>query len=382
MHNFDPFLTFILFKFSYLCPPNLRTNIFMKQQLLFLHLAFGLLLMTACQGNQSSTGTTTTTRSSGDTSAPLVMHAHRYLIQDAELYKTYEAQSQKKLTVYRTSGVQAIEQAKNGQLKGDIILVEDLYQAHQLAKLGAIEPYNAGTFDEFIPSQYIDMQGYWGGITKWTMSFVYRTNKAEMMDMQRYAGILDSKYRGRVVTPHPDSSGLVTFVAGMLAKHGEKPTRIYLQMLNKNLASPPSGSDWDAMQSVLNGEADIAFMNGSAFLRFRNSGNYELHKKTTELTVDIPVDATGDNYFNVSTACIIKNAPNRNYAIKMVEFLTIQDNQNVFAESTMEYPLNVYSLTSGYVDDIYNLAQGSITMEEAENQLDKARDLIKTILGV
>lgn len=354
----------------------------MKQQLL-LFLALVALVFNACNGDKpTNTTASQPPPSTTAVSTPLSIYSYRYLTTDAELFQQFEGQANKKVNIYLSSGANTLELAKKGHLKGDILIVEDLYQAHQLKKLGIIEHYHAGTFEELVLHRYIDNEGYWAGLSRWTMSNVFRSNKVNNAEMQTYAGVLNPKYKGRIVVPHPDSSGLVTFVASMLAAHGKEATSTYLRLLNKNLLHPPAGSDFDALQSVLNNEADIAFMNGSAYLRFRNSGNIELYKQTNALSIEIPLDAQNNNYYNISPACIVKNAPNRNYAIPMIEFLTIADNQNIYAERIIEYPVNIYATTVAFLDDILNTPQGNISMEDTENQLDTARELIQIILGV
>ena len=354
----------------------------MKQQLL-LFLALIVIILCGCKGDKQPNATAEQTTPIATTvTTPLSIFTYRYLTTDAALFQQFESQSNKKVDIYLSSGANTLVLAKNGQLKGDIVIVEDLYQAHQLKKMGLIEHYHAGTFDELVLHRYIDNEGYWAGLTRWTMSNVFRSDKVDAQEMQTYAGVLNPKYKGRVVIPHPDSSGLVTFVASMLAAHGKEATSTYLRLLNQNLVGPPSGSDFDAMQAVLNKTADIAFMNGSAYLRFRNSGNIELYKKTNELSIEIPLDAKQNNYYNISPACILKNPPNRNYAIPMIEFLTVVDNQNIYAERIIEYPVNIFATTVSFLDDIFNIAQGNISMEDTENQLDTARELIQIIMGV
>ncbi len=356
----------------------------MKQQLL-LFLFFGLLILNSCTGDGKSNATTAThpqTSNININNTNLSVYTHRYLVSDVALFENFEKQANKKVDIYLSSGAKILELAKKGQLKGDVVILQDLYQAHQLKKMGLIEPFHAGTFDEMVPSKYIDNEGYWAGLSRWTMSNVYRIKKADALQMRNYAGILDPQFKGRVVTPHPDSSGLVTFVASMLAAHGKDATSTYLRLLNKNLVGPPSGSDYDAMQVVLTGKADIAFMSGSAYMRFRNSGNIDLYRKTNALAIEVPVDAKENNYFNITPICILKNPPNRNYDIPLIEFLTKKDNQNTYTEAMMEYPVNIFSDVVYFLDEIFHLPQGIITMEDTENQLDTARELIRTIMGV
>ncbi len=309
----------------------------------------------------------------------LSLITYRYLVQDQQLLNQYRSRANKAVDVYKYSSDEIVALAKQGQLSGDVVIVEDLYDAHQLKKAGVISPYNAGTFGDYIPSRYIDNEGYWGGLNRWTMSFVYRPAAVNLQDMRKYGSILDPKYKGRIAMAHPDSSGLISMVAGMIAAHGEEPARIYLQTLKENLHAPPKGGDYEAISAVLRGNADVAFVNGSQFMRFKHSGNPELYKALDVLEMEIPTDNDGNNYFNITPICILNNAPFRNYGINLVEFLTIEENHGIFVEANLEYPVNVFTELPELLNFTFNLPQGKISAEMTENQLDKAAELVKQI---
>jgi ABC-type Fe3+ transport system substrate-binding protein len=312
----------------------------------------------------------------------LTIFSHRYLLQDQQLFATYRARANKAVDVYRYPSESIIELAKNGQLKGDLVILDDLYHAHLLKKTGVLQPYSAGTFDELVPSRYIDNEGYWAGLTRWAMGFVYDPQKVDMIQMRNYAGVLDARYRGKVVMAHPDSSGLVSMVAAMIAAYGEEPARIYLEKLNDNLMLVPSGTDWEAVTAVIDGQADIAFVNTSDYLRHRNSGNVDIFQSTSRLAWEIPKDAKGNNYYNITPICLLKDTRYRDYAISMIEFLTVQENQNFYADPMIEYTVNIFAEQVSFLNDAFNVAQGRVTSEMAENQLDKSRELIRAVMGI
>lgn len=333
-------------------------------------------LLTACKPENNTTTPPPPTVANPDNIALL---SHRYLVQDQQLLNTFRVRANKAVDVYLYEGKALVDLAQKGPIKGDVVILEDLYQAHLLKKAGVISPYNAGTFGDYVPSRYVDNEGYWAGLTRWTMSLVYRPDKVDLVQMRNYGGILDQRYQGRVAIAHPDSSGLISMVASMIAAHEEEPARIYLETLKKNLNSPPRGSDWDAISAVLRGDADIALVNGSEFMRYRHSGNPEMFKSLEALEIEIPTDANGDNYFNITPICILNNAPFRNYAINLVEFLTIQENQGTFSEAVFEHPVNVFSPSGELLNNTFNLPQGKISAEMTENQLDKAAELVHQI---
>ena len=344
----------------------------------FLLLLFPLLLLlNACKNDSSNPPPpppAPTTNSSN-----VSLYSYRYLVQDQQILGQYRVRANKGIDVYQYSSEEIIALAQNGQLRGDVVLVEDLYDAHRLRKAGVLSPYNAGTFGEYVPSRYVDNEGYWGGVSRWTMSLIYRPGAVNMTDMQTYGALLAPKYKGRIAIAHPDSSGLISMVAGMIAAHGEEPARIYLETFKDQLYAAPRGGDYEAISAVLRGNADIALVNGSQFMRYKHSGNPELFKSLDALEMEIPTDAEGNNYYNISPICILNNAPYRNYAINLVEFLTIQENNGTFTDANFEYAVNIFSELPELLNETYNLPQGKISTEMTENQLDKAAELVHRI---
>ncbi|RME96835.1 MAG: hypothetical protein D6772_11345 [Bacteroidetes bacterium] len=344
---------------------------------------FALLLLLSCQPKESKSAEARSSAAPSAANNGLTVYSYRYLVQDQSLYRQYTSRSGKPINIYRYDTDKMIALAQAGQLRGDLVIVDDLYAAHQLKKAGALQPYSAGTFGDYVPNRFVDQEGYWAGLSRWTMSFVFRKEAfSDMTAFQTYAEAIQPELKGRIVMAHPDSSGLTTMVAGMIAAHGVQPTELYLQSLQANLAAPPVGNDLDALQLLIEGKADVALMKGSTFLQYRHSGNPDAFRATEGLDLEIPVDARGNNYYNINPICILKGTPQHNYAVTLVEFLTLQSSQDLAAPAGMEYPTNVFSEMSDFLNDPFNVPQGEISPEDAEAHLDTARELIRQVFGL
>ena len=338
-----------------------------------------ILLLQACKNDSTASPPPPPPPPAPTNTANVSMYSHRYTVADEQLMGQYRVRANKAVDVYLYPSEDIVRLGQEGQLRGDIVLLDDLYDAHLLRKAGALSPYNAGTFGDYVPSRYVDNEGYWAATTRWTMTFVFRPSVVDMTDMRNYGAILNPKYQGRLAIAHPDSSGLISMTASMIAAHGEQPARIYLESLKKNLHGDATGNDFEAISAVLRGDADVALVNGSQFMRYKHSGNAELFSALDQLEVEIPTDTDGNNYYNITPICILNNGPYRNYAINLVEFLTIQENQSMYAEAQLEYPVNIFGEMSELLNSTFNLPQGKISTEMTENQLDKAAELVHDI---
>lgn len=351
------------------------------KQAFILFLALFLLSLSNCTNDKQAKQQGNTTTQVAQKPA-LILNAHRYLVADDQLYKQYEASYKQPVSVYKMDSEQIIQKAQKGELQGDLVMVKNLYYAHQLKQMGLLAPFNASSFGDSIPSQYIDKEGYWAGLTRFSMGFVFNRHKINLDDTRFYVEIIKPKYQGRVVMAHPDSSSITTFVAGMLAANGPEATQTYLSLLKKNLAKPASGSDRDALQALIDDEADIAFMNTATYLRYKNSGNAALYQQLAKLHFEIPTDAKQNNYYDISPICVLKQTNQWNALLPFIDELCLRNKQNTFAEAMMEYPVNVFSSPSNLVDDAFNLPQGAISMDQVEEQLDTAREMIRRVFSL
>lgn len=352
----------------------------MRNFLFFVLLAGAL---SACKTDNPGQSNTPPPVSAAPSTNNLTVHSYQLLPQEQNLMNNYQARSTKAVDVYTSQWPALLDKAKAGQLSGDVVIVQDLYHAHLLKQAGVLSPYNAGTFGDYVPSRYVDNEGYWGALTRWSTGFVYHPDRVDVLQMRNYAGVLSDRYQGRVALPHPDSCGLTTLVAGMIAMYGEEPATIYLQTLKRNLVGGQCvANEWAAISAVATGQADIAVVNVAQFFRYRHSGNPQTFQLLTGLEAEYPLDAKGNNYHNATCIGILNNAPYRNYAVPFVEFLTITENQNYYAEALLEYPVNVFAETTEIVNETFNVPQGQVTLEMTENQLDKARTVIRTVLGL
>ncbi len=338
--------------------------------------------LSACKTDNTST-TNTPPPPPAPSTNNLTVHTYQHLVQDQALVDAYRARANKGVDVYASAWPEMLAKAKAGQLTGDIVIVGDLYHAHLLQQAGVLSAYSAGTFGDYVPNRFVDDQGYWAALTRWSTGFVYHPDRVDVEQMRNYAGVLAPRYRGRIALAHPDSSGLTVMVAGMIAAHGEEPAKIYLQNLKNNLmGGQPVANEWAALSAVATGVADIAVVNVAQFYRYRHSGNPQVFKMLEPLEAEYPLDAQNTNYFNAVCIGVLNNAPHRNFAIPFVEFFTIAETQNPYSEARLEYPVNVFAQSTEIINTTFNVPQGGVSLEMSENQLDKARALIRSVLGV
>jgi iron(III) transport system substrate-binding protein len=117
-------------------------------------------------------------------------------------------------------------------------------------------------------------------------------------------------------------------------------TEIWLKGFVKNFSKEPMGDDRAQILAVAAKEADIAVAN-SYYIAIMLSGEKgeEQKKAAKKVKVYFPNQNNRGTHMNISGAGILKNAPNRENAVKFIEFLLSKEAQQHIVNNTYEYPM-------------------------------------------
>ena len=107
----------------------------------------------------------------------------------------------------------------------------------------------------------------------------------------------------------------------MIAHHGEKETETWLEAVRDNLARKPAGDDRAQVKSVYAGECDIALGN-TYYMGKMETNDKEPEQKEWAASVRIIFPNVEDrgSHVNLSGAVLLKHAPNKENALKLIEF--------------------------------------------------------------
>ena len=111
--------------------------------------------------------------------------------------------------------------------------------------------------------------------------------------------------------------------------------------MKDNLAHKPAGGDREQVRDVSAGKCDLALGNTYYMgLMQTNDKNPEQKEWASAVKVLFPNAADRGTHVNVSGVAVTKNAPNKDNAIKLIEFLVSDEAQGMYASINHEYPVN------------------------------------------
>ena len=182
----------------------------------------------------------------------------------------------------------------------------------------------------------------WVGIAKRARIIYYspeRVTGAELSGMT-YEGLADPKWKGRLVIRKSSNIYNKSLVASLIKNNGKKTTAEWAEGVVANMARTPTGNDRAQIMAVAAGEADIAVAN-TYYLALMLSGKKgaEQQEAAKKVKAFFPNQNDRGTHMNVSCAALIKGAPNKDNAVKLVEFLLTPESQEHFTNNTFEFPM-------------------------------------------
>ena len=267
----------------------------------------------------------------------------RHYDSDIQLYEKFTAKTGIKVNV--VSG-------KSGALEKRIIeegvdSKADLYITADAGRLGAFDAkgmLQSGLTSDIIkaavPSNFRTSK--WVGIAK-RARIVYfapeRVSGAELVGLT-YESLADPKWNGRLVIRKSNNIYNQSLVASLVKNNGKKATAEWAKAVVSNMARDPKGNDRAQILAVAAGEADIAVAN-TYYLALMLSGKKgaEQQEAAKKVKPFFPNQNDRGTHMNISGAGLVKGAPNKKNAIKLVEFLLSTEAQEHIVNNTFEYPM-------------------------------------------
>ena len=229
--------------------------------------------------------------------------------------------------------------AEGANSPADVLLTVDIGRLAGAKELGITQPVRSAVVDENVPARYRDPEGHWTGLTT-RARIVYASRERFPDDAISYADLADAKYKGRVCTRSGQHVYSVGLFAWKLANSGEEQTREWLSGLRDNLAQRPAGNDRAQVKSIHAGECDLAIGN-TYYMGKMLTNEKEPEQKDWAASVKVlfPTDGEAGTHQNIAGVVMAKHAPNPDAALKLIEFLSGDEAQELYAEANYEYPV-------------------------------------------
>lgn len=259
----------------------------------------------------------------------------------------------------------------------DIVMTVDISRINELVEKNLVADLQSDIMNKNIPENLRHEDGKWFALTTRGRLIFTSKDRVKEGEISSYEDLADEKWKGRVCTrsgKHPYS---IALISSMIAHHGEAQTQQWLQDVKSNLARRPQGGDRDQIKAIAEGFCDVALGNSYYFGNMLMDEN----QRPTAEQVNLVFPNTDDRgtHINVSGISLTRSAPNRDNAVKLMEFLSSDNAQRVYAEANSEYPANPLVQPTGLVAEWGEMVPDTLSLQEIANNRNAAVRLVDRV---
>lgn len=225
-------------------------------------------------------------------------------------------------------------EAEGKNTPADMLITADAGNLWAASQAGLLKPVKSEVLESNIPAHLRDPANEWFGLSIRARTLIYNTKKVKPEELSTYEDLADPKWRKRLCLRTSKKVYNQSLVAMMIAEHGEAKTEEIVKGWVANLATDPLSDDTRALEFVAAGKCDVTIVNTYYFGRLMSKD------PKLPLAVFWPNQNDGGVHVNISGAGVTRHGRHEAAAIKLLEFLSSDKAQNLFADVNMEYPVN------------------------------------------
>jgi len=250
--------------------------------------------------------------------------------------------------------------AEGDRTPADLIFTVDISRLNAVVAAGLTQAVDSAVLSANVPAAFRDPNGHWYGLTSRARIIYASRDRVSKGEVTSYEGLADPKWKGRICTRSGTHAYTLALVSAHLAHHDAAATKTWLEGVKANLARKPQGNDRAQVKAVWSGECDIAL--GNTYYMGKMVGNDEQRAWADSVRIVFPVFEGDGTHLNLSGVAMTKSAPHREDALKLMEFLSSQAAQEIYAEANFEYPLLAGSSASALVQSWGSFVADSLNL--------------------
>lgn len=270
----------------------------------------------------------------------LNLYSSRHYQTDEALYAGFT-----KATGIRINRIEAgedalIERIRNegARSPADVLVTVDAGRLWRAEQLGFFQPVKSAVLEQRIPASFREPGGLWYGFSLRARLIAYNKAKVKPGEVATYESLAEPKWKGRVCMRSSSNIYNLSLMGALVDHLGEAKAEAWAKGVKENLARDPKGGDTDQLKSVAAGECDVTISNQYYYARLARSAKPEDKAVYEKVGVVFPNQASFGTHVNISGAGVMKHAPNREAAVKFLEYLASDEAQRYFAEGNNEWP--------------------------------------------
>ncbi len=271
----------------------------------------------------------------------LNLYSSRHYQTDEALYQSFTEETGIKINRIEGKGDALIERIKSegANSPADVLLTVDAGRLWRAEQAGLFQPVSSKRLEEVVPANLRHPEGLWFGFSTRARLIYYARDRVEEGAITRYEDLADPKWQGKVCIRSSSNIYNQSLLGSIIAAHGVKAAEDWAKGVVGNFARDPQGGDTDQLRGIVSGECDISMSNTYYFGRAIRKDVDGLPKDAMEnIGWVFPNQDSIGAHMNLSGGGVAANAPNKDNAVKFLEYLASDQAQEYFSAGNDEYP--------------------------------------------
>jgi len=279
--------------------------------------------------------------------------------------------------VFASSGLEQRIKTEGANSPADLLLTVDIGRLDEAVRSGITQPIRSEAAEKAVPAQYRDPAGDWYALTL-RARVVYASRDRVKQDAITYEELAEPKWKGKICIRSGQHVYNNALFAAVVVKHGEAKAEAWLRGLKANLAQKPSGGDRETARDIAAGKCDLGIGNTYYWARMND---VEADKKAwaQATRVILPTFKDGGTHVNVSGVVLARHAPNKANALKLIEWMTGDKAQQMYADMNYEYPIRPGIAVNPTIAGYGTLKADSMPIAKIAEQRKAASNLVDKV---
>jgi iron(III) transport system substrate-binding protein len=259
------------------------------------------------------------------------------------------------VNVVKANADELIERLKNEgeNSPADLFITVDAGKLQKAAEFELLQKVNNKIINNNVSNDLKDKNSFWVPITYRARIVVYSNDRVLKSELSTYEDLANAKWKNKILVRSSSNAYNQALMSSLVANLGSDMASNWSEGIVKNFARDPKGNDRDQVKAIAAGQGDLAIVNSYYIGLLLSSKNEEEINAGKSVSVFFPNQGKNErgSHINVSGIGLTKNSPNKENAIRLMEYLTSIDAQNTYVNNSYEYPANPLVKPSKIVQD-------------------------------
>ena len=309
--------------------------------MLRLLLGLTILLMASCATSDGSEEVV------NESAGEVNVYSHRHYDIDKEIFERFQKETGIAVNVIKAKADELMQkiEMEGENSPADLLVTVDAGRLHRAIQKDLLSPINENEFNRPVPRHFVGPDRKWVALTMRSRILAYSKDRVNPEELGEIESLTDPRWKGKILVRSSSNIYNQSLMASLIVHHKKEGALEWAKGMVENFARAPKGNDRDQVKAIYAGEGDVAIVNSYYIGKLLTSENEEEVKAGESVGVYFPNPERG-SHVNISGAGICKHAPNRENAVRLLNFLLSDDIQSMYSEGNHEYPVMPGAKTS------------------------------------